>query len=455
MTAGQFVNATIVTQYLVTLDKGGSSALASITTPTIPLDSGWYDASSPVGVIMNGVWGRATGTGQRLAGYSLNGGSEVAVASNGLVGVLNLTKISSPEAITTTVVTQYQVSLDSGASASLYSITPTPVPLDKYWYDGGTSVAVSLNSVWGRTSATGNRMLSFSVNQGASVTVVSSSPVQALSVPSITGPESIVTKTSTQFHLTSSPVAWASLTNSTLSGDSPGWFDAGTNVKAVFNSAWNQTSTGSRDSVTSYAIDGAAKTTIPRSGNGTFAVTLSMAKAHSITLTSVTQYLVTAVGPGRVTASPPSQTADLYFDSGSKVTFTVQSITIGTSGHGAREILTSYSVDGSAPTSVPPSSGPTALTTSPVTFAGPHTLVFNTLTQYQVAFQFFDILGRTPLQPTLVQLGVGNSTVDVQGQSAWLKNGTSFKVLNVIWESTSVGPTPSRSEEHTSELQSL
>ena len=67
----QFVNATSATQYQVTMDKGGSSALASMTSPTIPLDSGWYDASSPVGVVMNEVWGRASGTGQRLAGYSL------------------------------------------------------------------------------------------------------------------------------------------------------------------------------------------------------------------------------------------------------------------------------------------------------------------------------------------------------------------------------------------------
>ena len=266
MNAAQFVNATSVTQYQVTIDKGGSSAIASMTSPSIPLDSGWYDASSPVGLVLNGAWGRAAGTGHRLAGYSLNGGSEVAVASTGLVDVLNLTAISSPEAVTTTVVTQYQVTLDSGASSSLSSITPTPIPKDKYWYDAGTVVAVSLNGVWGRTATTGDRLLSYSVNQGASTNVLSSSPVQVLSLSAIGGPESITTKANTQFSVTS-PVAWVSITNSTIPGDA-GWFDTATKVNVVFDSVFNQTSSGSRESVTSYTINGAGKTSVTRSGNG-------------------------------------------------------------------------------------------------------------------------------------------------------------------------------------------
>ncbi len=332
MTAPQFVNATSVTQYQVTLDKGGSSALSSITSPTIPLDSGWYDSSTPVGVIMNGMWGRASGTGQRLAGYSINGGSEVTVASTGLVQVLNLPAISSPQAITTTVVTQYQVTLDSGATSALYSITPTSIPQDKYWFDSGTPVSVSLDGLWNRGSTTGTRLASFSLNSGPSTTVLSSSPVKVLALSGIAGPESIATKTVAQYHLSSSPVPWASLTNSTLPGDAAGWFDSGTTVKAVYNAVWNQTSTASRESVVSYAVDSGAKTNVARSGTGTFTVTLSMTQAHTISVTSATQYLLAVLGPAKVTASPPSQTGDSYFDAGSKVTFAVQRVSNGTLG---------------------------------------------------------------------------------------------------------------------------
>jgi len=442
MTAPQFVNATTVTQYQVTLDKGASSALVSITSPSIPLDSGWYDASSPVGLVMNGVWGRASGTGQRLAAYSLNAGSDVTVASSGQVEVLNLMAISSPETVTTTVVTQYQVTLDAGATSSLFSITPTPIPQDKYWYDGGTPVSASLDGVWGRTATAGSRLLSYSVNQGASTPVLSASPVQALSTSAIAGPESLSAKAGAQYRLTSSPSAWASVTSPTIPGDAPGWFDAGTAVRAVFDSVSNQTSAGSRDSVTGYTMNGLGKTSVTRTGNGTFSILLSMTQSQSISLTSVTQYLLTVVGPAQATASPASQTGDSYFDSGSKVTFAISRVWNGTSGPGTRETLSSYSVDGATPISVPSSASSAAFTTAAVTFTQAHTLYLTAVVQYRIMFQFFDSQGRNPVEPSQVQLGVGNSTVDVQGPLLWLENGTSFTVVNVTWEGASVGPNP-------------
>ncbi|MDA4115550.1 MAG: carboxypeptidase-like regulatory domain-containing protein [Thaumarchaeota archaeon] len=441
MTAAQFVNATTVTQYQVTLDAGASTAIASITSPSVPLDSGWYDASAPVGLVLNGAWGRSAGTGHRLAGYSLNAGSEVAVASAGLVDVLNLAGISSPEAVTTMVVTQYQVTLDSGASSSLSSITPTPIPNDKYWYDAGTSVSASLNGVWGRTAVTGDRLLSYSVNQGATTSVLSSSPVQVLSVPAIAGPQSVTTKTSTQFHV-ASPVAWVSITNSSIPGDAAGWFDAATKVNVVFGSVWGQTSAGSRESVTSYTINGAGKTSVTRSGNGTFSIALSMTQGQVITLTSVTQYLLTVVGPPQVTTSPPSPTGDSYFDSGSKVTITVPRAWNGTSGSGTQETLVSYSLDGASATSVPFSNSSAFFTPSVLAFTQAHTLDFGAMVEYQVSFQFSDGLGTSPVQPSMVQLRVGNSTEDAGGPSIWLENGTSFTIVNVTWEGASVGPEP-------------
>ena len=80
-----------------------------------------------------------------------------------------------------------------------------------------------------------------------------------------------------------------------------------------------------------------------------------------------------------------------------------------------------------------------------MTFKQAHALDFTAVAQYQVAFQFLDGLGRSPVQPSVVQLRVGNSTVDVEGPSVWLENGTSFTVVNVTWEGASVGPEPAPS----------
>jgi hypothetical protein len=206
----------------------------------------------------------------------------------------------------------------------------------------------------------------------------------------------------------------------------------------------DQTSAGSRESVTGYTINGLGKTSVTRSGNGTFSIALSMTQSQSIALTSVTQYLLTVVGPAQVTASPPSQTGDSYFDSGSKVNFDIARVWNGTSGPGMREALASYSVDGATPISVASSTGSGTFTTVAVNFTRAHTLDSTAVAQYRVTLQFFDSEGRNQVEPSQVQLLVGNSTVDVQGQ-LWLENGTSFTLVNVTWEGASVGPEPAPS----------
>jgi hypothetical protein len=441
MSSAHFLNTTNVIQYQVTLDKGGAAAVSSITNPPITLDTGWYDRSTPLGLVMNGIWARAAGTGQRLAGYSINGAPQTMVASSGLVVVLNMTKLTSPEAVTASVVTQFQVVLDTSATSALARNAATPIPQDNFWYDGGSPVTVSLNGAWARSPATGTRLISYSVNLGTPTPVQSSAQVQVLSITGISEPQSITTKTGVQYRLSSSPVGWTSVTLPTLPDDIQGWFDAGTAVKAVFNDVWNQTTT-SRASVVSYSVDGGTKTSLPRSGTGTFTVAASMTGGHNVALASVTQYLLTVVGPPTVVSNPVSQTADSYFDANSKATLSVPQIWNGTSKPGVRQTVVSYSMDGANPTAVPPSSTAGNFTTPKVTFNVPHTFVFNAVTQYQVAFAFFDSHGKNPVSPSLVELAIGNSTTDVQGTTIWLPNGTSFRVNNVMWEGVGVGPIP-------------
>ena len=447
MTSAHFLNATVVAQYQVSLDAGATSALYSMTNPPVPSDAGWYDASSPVGAILNGVWGRSTtsGTGERLASYSVNGGQAVTVDTAGLVTALNFSSLPGPESLAATVVTQYLVTLDSGATSALSAITPPPIPQDKPWYDSGSSVGVALNGMWGRTATSDTRLSSYSVNGGASTAVLSSTPVQVFVVSGISHAETISAKTTSQYHLTSSTVPWISVTNSTLPNDSPGWFDAGTSVKAVYNDTWPvASSTSSRMSATSYTVDGTLKTNVARAGRGNFTVALTMSSAHAIAVASVTQYLLAVIGPTKVATSPASPTGDLFFDTGTKVTVTAPRMWNATT-LGEKNLLTQYALDASAPAAVPSSTQPT-FTPPPITMTAPHVIVFSGTSEYLVTFNFFDSTGSQPVYPSDVLLTVGNGTVDVQGaQSTWLANGTTFKVTNVSWEGASVGPPTSPS----------
>lgn len=437
--AAQFVNATSVTQYEVTLDKGATEALASLSAPTVTGDSGWYDSGTQVALVMNGEWGRSAGTGLRLAAYSLNGGPEVAVFSTGPVDVLSLSGISSPEAVTTTVVSQYQVTLDQGAAASLSAITSPAVPSDKYWYDSGTPVSVVLNGVWGRTASSGDRLVSYSTDGGPTTKVDSSSTIQALSLSGISSPASVTTQTTVQYHLSSAPEPWASITAPSIPGDS-GWYDSGITVTAVYNDTWDQQA-GTRMNVVSWAADGGSRTLVPRSANGTFDITIPMTSGHSLVVTSVQQYLVAVVGPQKVTANPASPTGDSYFDAGTQVAFTTARTWNGT-GPGIRDVLTSYSIDGGPTVAVPPSSTAQTFTTPAITFSQGHILTFNSLVQYEITFSVFDHAGTEPIQPSQIQLTVANSTVNVVGTTDWFANDTGFRVTSVTWEGTNVGPVP-------------
>ena len=167
MSTPHTINFNQVTQYQVTLDSGATSALASITSPTITGDNYWYDSNNPVTLTLNGVFGRGSGTGSRITGFRINGGSNTPETTVGSFAVLNAVPISSIEAITTSTVTQYQVTLDSTSTSALNSLTGPTVSNDNYWYDSSTSVSIILNGVWGQGGGTGTRLTGYVINGGS------------------------------------------------------------------------------------------------------------------------------------------------------------------------------------------------------------------------------------------------------------------------------------------------
>jgi hypothetical protein len=94
MNAAHTLNFNSVTQEQVSLDTVSSLALSSITPPPISGDDYWYDSGFAVNVALNGIWGRAAGTGSRLSSYSVNGGNQISVSTMTSVSVLAVSSIS-------------------------------------------------------------------------------------------------------------------------------------------------------------------------------------------------------------------------------------------------------------------------------------------------------------------------------------------------------------------------
>ena len=130
MSAAHQLSISSVKQYQVNLDASARMALASITPPTISGDSYWYDQGTSVSLILNGVWNRSSGVGERLVSFTVNGASN-AVSTGNSVDALAPASISSPESVSAVITTQYQLSTSSG---SVESATSTPISGDTGWY---------------------------------------------------------------------------------------------------------------------------------------------------------------------------------------------------------------------------------------------------------------------------------------------------------------------------------
>lgn len=138
-----------VSQFQVALDTTAVAAVNSITPPTINGDRYWYDEGTSVTVVLNGVWGRQSGTGSRLASYTVTGGSTLETTGLGSNTVLSLSSISSPQTIDATAVKQYALSTPNGV---VVSMTPPSIQGDASWYDSGSNVTVEYAHAWNVTS---------------------------------------------------------------------------------------------------------------------------------------------------------------------------------------------------------------------------------------------------------------------------------------------------------------
>jgi photosystem II stability/assembly factor-like uncharacterized protein len=218
------------------------------------IPSQWYNSGSTATVNPQPVYGRSSGTGFRIASYTIDAGAATVVSPTS--GTLSIQIVmNAPHTLNFSSVTQYQVTLDSGAKGSLSFITSPTISSDNYWYDAGSQVKVVLNGTWGRGSGTGNRILSYAANGGAANSVATSGAVTVLSLPSITAPQSLTTTVATQYQLTTASGSVNSTTPPSIAGDM-GWYDQGSSVKVEYNYVWNSTSNQWRLNAFSFELDG-------------------------------------------------------------------------------------------------------------------------------------------------------------------------------------------------------
>jgi hypothetical protein len=100
--------------------------------------AGSYAAGSTATVGFTGICGRNGGSGLRVTDWSLDGGPNIAIATNGTSSIT--IAMNGPHTVRLYMAAQYLLTLDYGAQSSLLSVTPPSIPGDNYWYDSGTFV---------------------------------------------------------------------------------------------------------------------------------------------------------------------------------------------------------------------------------------------------------------------------------------------------------------------------
>ena len=159
----------------------------------------WINADSTTQVTLLGVSERLAGSGQRVSSYSIDDAIPTLIRPTTETLTIPI-YMNSAHRISINFVKQYQISIDETTTKSIAYITSPTIVNDTYWYDQGTSVKLVLNTIINRTSESGERLYSYSVN-GEATTITQANPITVLNLAAISTSETISIRTVTQYKI--------------------------------------------------------------------------------------------------------------------------------------------------------------------------------------------------------------------------------------------------------------
>ncbi|MBI3859940.1 MAG: hypothetical protein HY296_06875 [Thaumarchaeota archaeon] len=406
-------------QFLLTVTGGNDIVYG--TPASSP--GNWYDSGTSTTVSSDGVWGRSSGVGMRVGLWQLDLSAPTYVASAAAVTTSSIT-MSGSHSVAFASLTQYETVLESGAASAVSSITPPTISGDDFWYDSGSSVAVALNGVFGRSGGSGSRVASFALDGGSPTTELTIGTFTAFSTASIDGSHSIAATVVVQHFLTDNNPSGAesSITPPTITGDSS-WYDSGTSVVIVLNNVYGLVSDTSRYNLESYT-QGSATTQVTRSGSGTVTESAIVVNAPvTISSTYIVQYhLAISADCYSAEASAVSPTEDDWYDSGTSLS--LQCSGIGTRNGGTGKRAEGYYWDSDAVTEEATTG---TYATSSVTMDTPHALHVVAAFQHYVAFSG---------DPSTSGSESATTPPPISGDVGWYDEGSSITISavpNTYW----------------------
>ena len=275
------------TQYYLTVNGGNG---VSYGTPS-PVGDNWYDSGTSTTVSSSGVYGRASGTGQRVSSWNVDGASDTSVATTGTVTTSTVT-MSTYHAVNFNSVTQYFLT-DNDPSGSESSITSPAISGDTGWYDSGTSVTIALNNVYGLVpDSSRNNLVSYTQAGNTTPVTRSGTGTATESTIDMSAPTTVSATYIVQYYLALSTDCYSAAV-SAMSPTDDGWYDSGTSLD-VQCSGISGRSDGTGKRAEDYYWDSSSQTV--EATTGTYTTTsVTMSVAHTLNVDAVVQFQVALV----------------------------------------------------------------------------------------------------------------------------------------------------------------
>ncbi|MDW8044681.1 MAG: hypothetical protein RMJ31_02775 [Nitrososphaerota archaeon] len=162
-------------------------------------------------------------------------------------------------------------------------------------------------------------------------------------------------------------------------GSGEGWYDAGSSAIVSCSNVWNEVAGRVRSNLKRWHDGTTYFDVSPRSGSGSYSITILMNSPRTITFEGVTQYSLSISGGADIRFDPPSPTNDHWFDAGMSITVYCSYVKVSVPNK-VRERIVSYTLDDVTNSITPAASGSFSIPN--IVFNTYHTLIFNSIKQY-------------------------------------------------------------------------
>jgi hypothetical protein len=342
-------------------------------TPS-PNNDGWFDSGSKITLSLNNVWNITSKSRNNLVSL-FNGTKWINITRTGQGESLFEIAVLAPLTIENAGSVQYYLAINGGQDAKLEGS-----PTADNWFDLGSTANVTLPYVWNLTQGKSRDNLASVLLDNDPVTYQRKGEGRYSILVRMQTTHSVTFRSTSQYFLTLKGGYEAKALQS-QTNDS--WYDTGSRARVKVRHMLSGNIVGTRINLVSWQLDFSPPQLVARRGSGNFSTPeITVDAPHSIAFAYASQSLLTLQSGGQSISKPASATQDNWYDNSTTVIVETDFVW-DTKPKSSRSLLIAWQLDSSQSLPITRSVNG-RFETPPVSMAGPHTVAFQSITQFYV-----------------------------------------------------------------------